>query len=136
MARKRKCPKLKTDDVHYGDKLQTFKVRCSLECAFYAFVEAHHADEAEIVAENWCRGEDKKRDDGLFWDSEATYKHSKFERYVVGDVYDTREILELKEGRTTPQGYRDWNALAAFVRKTARKVLAYAKEVDPVEENE
>ena len=54
-------------------------------------------------------------------------------RYVEGDVYDTLETVELKEGRTTPQGYRDWNALAAFVRKTARKVLAYAKEVDPEE---
>ena len=57
-------------------------------------------------------------------------------RYVEGDVYDTEEIIELKEGRTTPQGYRDWNALAAFVRKTAREVLAYAKEVDPAEEGE
>ena len=52
-------------------------------------------------------------------------------RYVEGDIYDTEEIIELKEGKTTPQGYRDWNALAAFVCKTARKVLAYAKEVDP-----
>ena len=57
-------------------------------------------------------------------------------RYVEGDVYDTEEIIELKEGRTTPQGYRDWNALAAFVRRTAREVLAYAKEVDPAEEGE
>ena len=54
-------------------------------------------------------------------------------RYVEGDVYDTEETIELKEGKTTPQGYRDWNALAAFVRKTAREVLAYAKEVDPEE---
>ena len=54
-------------------------------------------------------------------------------RYVEGDVYDTEETIELKEGKTTPQGYRGWNALAAFVRKTARKVLAYAKEVDPEE---
>ena len=66
----------------------------------------------------------------------AKGEYSKYNRCVEGDVYDTQEILELKEGRTTPQGYRDWNALAAFVRKTARKVLAYAKEVDPVEENE
>jgi hypothetical protein len=66
----------------------------------------------------------------------AKGEYSKYNRCVEGDVYDTQEILELKEGRTTPQGYRDWNALAAFVRKTARKVLAFAKEVDPVEENE
>ena len=57
-------------------------------------------------------------------------------RYVEGDVYDTRETIELKDGRSTPAGYRDWNALAAFVRKTAREVLAYAKEVDPEEEDE
>lgn len=66
----------------------------------------------------------------------AKGEYSKYNRCVEGDVYDTQETIELKEGRTTPQGYRDWNALAAFVRKTARKVLAFAKEVDPVEENE
>ena len=58
------------------------------------------------------------------------------DRYVEGEVYDTEETIELKEGKTTPQGYRDWNALAAFVRKTAREVLAYAKEVDPEEGEE
>lgn len=63
----------------------------------------------------------------------AKGEYSKYNRYVEGDVYDTGETIELKEGRTTPQGYRDWNALAAAVRKTARKVLAYAKEVDPEE---
>lgn len=78
MKRKKKYPKLKTDERPRG-KLQTFKVRCSMEAAFYAFVEAHNADEAELVAENWCRESDEKRDDGLFWESEATYKHSKFE---------------------------------------------------------
>ena len=62
-------------------------------------------------------------------------KLSKYNRYVVGEVYDTEETIELKPGRTTPVGYRDWNALAAHIRKTARKVAAYAKEVDP-EENE
>jgi len=78
MARKKKCPKLKTDEVPRHE-LQTFKVRCSQETAFYAFVEAHDTDEAELVAENWCRESDAKRDDGLFWDSEATHKHLKFE---------------------------------------------------------
>lgn len=75
---KRKYHKLKTDE-RPRHELQTFKVRCSLETAFYAFVEAHDSDEAEIVAENWCREEDKKDLDGLFWESEATYKHSTFE---------------------------------------------------------
>lgn len=66
----------------------------------------------------------------------AKGEYSKYNRYVEDDVYDTEETIELKKGKTTPQGYRDWNALAAFVRKTARKVLAYAKEVDPEEEDE
>lgn len=78
MKRKKRHPKLKTQERPRHD-LQTFKVRCSLETAFYAIVEAHNAKEAEVVAENWCRESDAKRDDGLFWDSEATYKHSTFE---------------------------------------------------------
>lgn len=76
--KKKKYPRLKTDE-RPRHELQTFKVRCSLETAFYAFVEAHDADEAEIVAENWCRETDRKMVDGLFWDSQATYKHSTFE---------------------------------------------------------
>lgn len=75
---KRKYRKLKTQE-RPRHELQTFKVRCSLEMAFYAFVEAHDAAEAEIVAENWCRESDRERDDGLFWDSEASYKHATFE---------------------------------------------------------
>ena len=79
MKKKRKTyPKLKTDE-RPRHELQTFKVRCSLETAFYAFVEAHDAAEAELVAENWCRESGAKRDDGLFWESEATYRHSTFE---------------------------------------------------------
>lgn len=63
-------------------------------------------------------------------------------QYVEGEVYDTLEIISahtVPRGfrnmyqLSAPKGYRDWNALAAFVRKTARKVLAYAKEVDPEE---
>lgn len=76
--KKKKYPKLKTDERPRHD-LQTFKVRCSLETAFYAFVEAHDAAEAEIVAENWCREREEKYLDGQFWDSEATYKHVTFE---------------------------------------------------------
>ena len=78
MKRKKRYPRLKTDERPRG-KLQTFKVRCSMETAFYTFVEAHNADEAELVAENWCRESDERRDDGLFWESEATYRHSTFE---------------------------------------------------------
>ena len=78
MKRKKRYPRLKTDERPRGE-LQTFKVRCSMETAFYAFVEAHNADEAELVAENWCRESDAKRDVGLFWESEATYRHSTFE---------------------------------------------------------
>lgn len=75
---KRKEKHLKTDE-RPRHELQTFKVRCSLETAFYAFVEAHDADEAERVAENWCRESDAKRDDGLFWPSEASHMYSTFE---------------------------------------------------------
>ena len=78
MKRKRRCPRLKTDERPRG-RLKTFRVRCSQETAFYAVVEAHDAAEAEIVAENWCRESDAKRDDGLFWESEASYVHSGFE---------------------------------------------------------
>lgn len=75
---KRKYHKLKTDE-RPRHELQTFKVRCSLETAFYVLVEAHDTQEAEIVAENWCRKSDEERDDGLFWPSEASHMHSKFE---------------------------------------------------------
>lgn len=75
--KKRKLKKIKSDDVRRGDELQTFKVRCSLENAFYMFVEAHNSDEAELLAENYCREKDRQED--CFWDSEASYKHSKFE---------------------------------------------------------
>ena len=78
MKGKKKHPRLKTDE-RPRHEFQTFKVRCSLETAFYAFVEAHDADEAEIVAENWCRESDAKRDNCLLWDSEATHRYSRFE---------------------------------------------------------
>lgn len=79
MKRKKKYLKLKTDDVRYGDRLQTFKVRCSREIAFYVFVEAHDAKEAEFVAENWCKENEAEPDGFLFWGSEGAYKHSTFE---------------------------------------------------------
>lgn len=60
----------------------------------------------------------------------AEGKYSEWNRFVEGDVYDTTETIELKQGRRTPAGYRDWNALAAYIRKTARIVARYAKEVD------
>lgn len=74
--KKKKYPRLKTDE-RPRHELQTFKVRCSQETAFYAFIEAHDAKEAEIVAENWCRETDGRTPE--FWDSQATYKHLTFE---------------------------------------------------------
>lgn len=65
----------------------------------------------------------------------ARGKLSKDNMYVVGTVYDTEETIELKPGGTTPHRYRDWNALAARIRKTAREVAAYAREVDPIKED-
>ena len=78
MKRKKKCPKLKTDE-RPRHELQTFKVRCSQEAAFYMLVEAHDAKEAEIVAENWCKENEADPDGNPLWDSEATYKHTTFE---------------------------------------------------------
>jgi hypothetical protein len=78
MKGKKKHPKLKTQE-RSRHELQTFKVRCSREMAFYMFVDAHDAEEAEVVAENWCRESDAKRDDGLFWDSEVAFIHETFE---------------------------------------------------------
>lgn len=75
--KKRKAKKIKSDDVHLGDKLQTFKVRCSLENVFYMFVEAHDNDEAEALARAHC--EERDREEDCFWESEASYKHSCFE---------------------------------------------------------
>lgn len=77
-GKNRRHPRLKTEE-RPRHKLQTFKVRCSQETAFYAFVKAHNSDEAEIVAENWCREQNEKDLDGQFWESEATYKHLTFE---------------------------------------------------------
>lgn len=79
MKRKKKYPKLKTDDVHYGDRLQTFNVRCALETAFYVLVKAHNAEEAEVVAETWCYAQDKEQPNGQFWGSETAHKHTTFE---------------------------------------------------------
>lgn len=78
MARKKgKAPlKLKTQE-RPRHKLQTFKVRCSQELAFYLFVDAHNSAEAEIVAEDHCR--ELGRQEDCFWESEATYRHSTFE---------------------------------------------------------
>lgn len=59
-------------------------------------------------------------------------KH-KYEGYLVGVCYDTIETIELKDGATTPDGYRDWNALASNIRRIARKVARYVKEVDALE---
>lgn len=65
----------------------------------------------------------------------AKGEYSEYTHYVEGEVYNTEEVIELKPGGTTPVGYRDWNALASHIRKTAREVAAYAREVDPVKED-
>lgn len=73
----KQAPKVRTEDRHYGDEVQTYKVRCAKTDAFYLFVEAHNSDEAEFLAENYCREHDKEED--CFWESEASYQHSTFE---------------------------------------------------------
>lgn len=67
----------KSEERDEGMDRQTYKVRCSLENAFYMFVEAHSSDEAETIAEQVCEKRDREED--CFWDSEASYKHSTFE---------------------------------------------------------
>lgn len=73
----KKRPAVKSEERNEGADRQTYKVRCSLENAFYLFVEAHSSDEAEMIAEQFCEKHDREED--CFWDSEASYKHSKFE---------------------------------------------------------
>lgn len=56
----------------------------------------------------------------------------------AGDVDDTLEVVECDQVRRgcfgyrlgSPKGYRDWNALAAYVRKTARRVFKDWKDND------
>ena len=76
MKGKKNPKRIKAQEAPSGD-LQTFKVRCSLEHAFYLLVEAHDSDEAERVAEDHCRQRDAIEDN--FWQSEASYLHSSFE---------------------------------------------------------
>ena len=68
---------VKSEERDEGRDRQTYKVRCSLENAFYLLVEAHSSEEAETVAEQYCEKHDREED--CFWDSEASYKHLKFE---------------------------------------------------------
>lgn len=56
----------------------------------------------------------------------------------AGDVDDTLEEVECDKVRRgcfgyrlgSPKGYRDWNALAAYMRKTARRVFKDWKDSD------
>lgn len=74
-TKKRSATKSEERDENMGR--QTYKVRCSLENAFYLSVEARDSDEAEEIARQFCEKRDREED--CFWDSEASYKHSKFE---------------------------------------------------------
>lgn len=70
---------LKTDDVHYGDKLRKFRVRVAREQSFTVNVEAHHAVEAEDVAENFCEAMGSAR-----WDALSEHVHKTFEAEPTG----------------------------------------------------
>ena len=70
-------PAVKSEERDVGADRRTYKVRCSLENAFYLFIEAHSSDEAETIAAQYCEKHDREED--CFWDSEASYKHSTFE---------------------------------------------------------
>lgn len=71
-------PRVRSQERDEGQERQTYKVRCALTYAFYMFVEAHSRDEAEYIAEQYCRKEDRKADCN-FWEQESSYQHSCFE---------------------------------------------------------
>lgn len=78
-GKNRKClPMLKTEE-RPRHELGTFKVRCSLERAFYLSVEAHDGREAEFIAEQFCEDHERTREKDCHWDSEASHKHMTFE---------------------------------------------------------
>lgn len=70
---------LRTDDVHYGDRLHRFRVRMAREQSFTANIEAHDAAEAEIVAENFCEAMGSER-----WDALSEHVHKTFEAEPAG----------------------------------------------------
>jgi len=71
--------KLKTDDRHFGDRLETFRVRAAVEFAFSLEVEAHDEREARLVAENFCEPLS-----GSLWQEFAENKHMTFESEPLG----------------------------------------------------
>lgn len=74
------------------------------------------------------------------WVTEEMAKDAKKEglRLCVGEVDDTCETIECfarpnRHGNSpysAPKGYRSWNALAAYMRKTARRVYKDFKNYD------
>lgn len=70
---------IKSDDVHYGDRLKPFRVRASVEFSFSMSVEAHDAAEARIVAENFCEAMG-----GGKWQELAENVHKTFESEPLG----------------------------------------------------
>jgi len=76
MKKKSKVKMVSSDDVHYGDVLRTFKVRCAREQSFVMKVKAHDEKEAAWLAEGHCTA-----DLGMtfWWDDEAQHEHHTFE---------------------------------------------------------
>lgn len=76
MKKKQKVKKVSSCDVHFGDVLRPFKVRCAREQSFVMKVMAHDEKEAALVAEEHCIN-----DLGMsfWWADEAQYEHHTFE---------------------------------------------------------
>lgn len=70
---------LKTDDMHFGDRLKRFRVRASVELSFSLEVAAHHETEAKLVAEHFCETMGGQR-----WMDLAENKHMTFESEPLG----------------------------------------------------
>lgn len=75
----KKRPAVKSEERDEGTDRQTYKVRCSLERAFYLSVEAHDGREAEFIAEQFCEDHERVREKDCHWDSETSHKHLTFE---------------------------------------------------------
>lgn len=74
--KKQKFKTVSSSDVHFGDVLRTFKVRCAREQSFVMKVKAHDEKEAAMLAEGHCIN-----DLGLsfWWEDEAQHEHHTFE---------------------------------------------------------
>ena len=73
--------KLESDDRRYGDTLQRFRVRASVEFSFAMEVGAHDSNEASIIAEHFCEATS-----GDWWQRMAENVRKSFEPEAIGST--------------------------------------------------